>query len=84
MPNSLDLAANVDKFLARLTDEKLYQRLSKAIDQLKDSTFPYGAVKLAGSQDTYRLRVGDYRILYRVYPNRIHVAFIAHRREVYR
>jgi mRNA interferase RelE/StbE len=46
---------------------------------------PRGIVKLAGSDD-YRVRVGDYRIVYAVDDAEqvVIVARIAHRREVYR
>jgi len=46
---------------------------------------PFGVAKLAGHDD-FRIRVGDYRIVYAVDDeNRlVIVARIAHRREVYR
>lgn len=42
--------------------------------------------KLADSTDFYRLRIGDYRVIYQLYPddNRIVVKSIAHRRDVYK
>jgi mRNA interferase RelE/StbE len=45
---------------------------------------PRGAVKLRGSDDVYRVRVGDYRILYRVLAGTVLIARIGHRRDVYR
>jgi len=46
---------------------------------------PTGSVKLAGRED-YRIRVGDYRIVYAVddAADRVIIARIAHRRDVYR
>jgi len=45
-----------------------------------------GSVKLAGSKATYRVRVGDWRIVYEIDDARcmVIVTIVAHRREVYR
>jgi mRNA interferase RelE/StbE len=72
---------------------KAYRRLQKpvkdrvraAIDALADDPRPPGAVKLAG-RDDYRVRVGDYRLVYAIDDSDrvVLVARIAHRRDVYR
>jgi hypothetical protein len=36
------------------------------LEELKNDPFPQGAAKLQGRDDTYRIRVGDYGILYEV------------------
>jgi mRNA interferase RelE/StbE len=56
-----------------------------AIDALALDPRPAGAVKLAG-RDDYRVRVGDYRIVYAVHDGErvVIIARVAHRREVYR
>lgn len=56
------------------------------IDALADDPRPSGAAKLKGSENTYRVRVGDYRIVYTIQDNVLLVTVIkvAHRREVYR
>lgn len=63
----------------------LRERIAQAIDGLAADPRPQGAVKLAGRGD-YRIRVGDYRIVYAVDDDErfVLVARIAHRREVYR
>ena len=45
-----------------------------------------GSVKLAGAEATYRVRVGDWRIVYEIDDarRRVFVTIVAHRREVYR
>jgi mRNA interferase RelE/StbE len=60
-------------------------RITTAIDSLALEPRPAGAVKLAGRGD-YRVRVGDYRIVYAVDDDErlVIVARIAHRREIYR
>ena len=63
----------------------LRERIASAIDGLAIDPRPRGAVKLAG-RDDFRIRVGDYRIVYAVgdAERLVLVARIAHRREVYR
>jgi mRNA interferase RelE/StbE len=41
-------------------------RVATAIGRLSDEPRPPGVRKLAGSDDVYRVRVGDYRIIYSV------------------
>jgi mRNA interferase RelE/StbE len=41
-------------------------RIAKKIDQLADNPRPGGAVKLSGAGEFWRIRVGDYRIIYQV------------------
>jgi len=61
------------------------ERIGKAIDALAADPRPPGAVKLSGHDD-FRVRVGDYRVVYAVDDTErlVLVARIAHRREVYR
>ena len=61
------------------------ERFGAAIDALAADPRPHGAEKLAG-RDDFRIRVGDYRIVYAVDDTErlVLVARIAHRREVYR
>jgi len=64
----------------------LRERVRRAIDALAlaSDSRPAGTVRLAG-RDDYRIRVGDYRVVYAVDAERlVIVARIAHRREVYR
>jgi mRNA interferase RelE/StbE len=63
----------------------LRSRVRDSIDALPTEPRPPGVVKLAG-RDDYRVRVGDYRIVYSGddAEHLVIVARIAHRREVYR
>jgi len=62
------------------------QRLKTAIDRLASNQYPPGVGRLKGQDRLLRIRVGDYRILYRVVEDRLVVLVIrvGHRREVYR
>ena len=73
------------RFLLRLKDTKLKKRLDDAIEVLSDDPRPPGCRKLAGTSDRYRIRVGDYRIIYRVDDGKVTVLVlvVGHRREVY-
>jgi mRNA interferase RelE/StbE len=73
------------RFLLRLRDVKLKKRLDDAIEALSDDPRPHGCRKLAGTSDRYRIRVGDYRIIYSVDDGKVTVLVlvIGHRREVY-
>lgn len=61
-------------------------RVMAAISLLADEPRPQGVRKLAGSRGAYRIRVGDYRIVYQIEDGvlLVYVVRVAHRREVYR
>ena len=71
--------------LKRLPPQVL-SRVDKHLLALAQDPRPPGVEKLSGSTLSYRLRVGDYRILYEIHDEILHVLVIkvAHRREVYR
>lgn len=60
-------------------------RVLDAIDDLQDDPRPHGAKKLAGEQRAWRVRVGDYRVIYDVLDSELVVTVVraGHRREVY-
>ncbi len=64
---------------------RLAQRINEAIAGLANEPRPVGAKKLVGIEG-YRIRVGDYRVLYVVNDeSRLIVVYrVKHRREVYR
>ena len=61
-------------------------RIVPRIKQLAVNPFPKGAKKLRGEDTVYRLRVGDYRIVYEVDTERrvVDLLFVRHRRDAYR
>ena len=58
----------------------------KRIEGLRTDPFPRQAVKLSDTERLYRIRVGDYRIVYEVdtQAKQIVIHYVRHRREVYR
>ena len=67
-------------------DTRIRIRLTAAIDTLADDPRPSRSIKLAGGSGEWRIRVGDYRIVYEIHDGRLLVLVVrvAHRREVYR
>lgn len=66
-------------------DTKLYSRFITAIEGLK--TDPYQGKLLKGSlKGDYSLRIGDYRVIYTIYKNKLIVCIIdlGHRKEIYK
>jgi mRNA interferase RelE/StbE len=61
-------------------------RIALKIEALRDDPSRAGCKKLSGLPDTWRVRVGDYRVIYQVQHGilLILVLTVGHRREVYR
>ena len=86
MPYTVSIKPKAEKYLAGLRDARLYVRLREAIYCLAEDQHPPGSVKLQGEGELYRVRVGDYRIVYQI-QNAVLVVLvvqIGHRREIYR
>lgn len=60
-------------------------RIISKLEELSEDPFPRGAVKLQGREGVYRVRIGDYRILYEVFTSDrlVLVEKIDHRSRVY-
>jgi mRNA interferase RelE/StbE len=66
---------DAEKVLAKLPRD-LGMRLRNAIKELAQNPRPRGVKKLQGHHDVYRRRVGDWRIVYAVYDERLVVLII--------
>ncbi len=79
------IARRAVKSLARLPRRE-QQRIRAAIDLLADEPRPPGCVALKGEDRAYRVRIGDYRIVYEVHDDHLVVLVVrvGHRRDVYR
>jgi len=66
-------------------DKKVIPVIKSAIASLADNPRPYGYKKLKG-EDAYRIRVGDYRIIYEINDNEILVIVVSvgHRKNIYK
>jgi mRNA interferase RelE/StbE len=70
----------------RAIDPQWIPRIISAVEALANDPMPSGCKKLVGSDWTYRIRVGDYRVVYDVHNAKLAVSIIRvrHRRDVYR
>ena len=60
-------------------------RIVQKVEALRDDPFPPGCTKLTGSERAWRIRVGDYRVLYEIFTGVlvVEIVRVGHRREVY-
>lgn len=85
MAYEIHLTRSAKRQFGRLPAE-MKRRIAAAIDGLMEDPRPPGCIKLSGPENLYRLRVGDYRIIYDIQDEAVTVLVvkIGHRREVYR
>jgi mRNA interferase RelE/StbE len=83
MAHSIKFKISADKVMDALPEQQS-TRILRAIRKLADNPRPSGCKKLKG-RDEYRIRVGDYRVIYEIHDDVLIVLVIkvAHRREVY-
>ena len=84
MPYRIDYAPAAAKQLRKF-DREIYVRIRPVIDALGDNPRPSGCTVLT-VEKRYRIRVGDFRIVYEIHDSRILVLVvrIGHRSNVYR
>lgn len=82
---TIDITKSAEKELAKIPTQYADKIVGK-IRLLADSPYPNGCKKLAGSEHSYRIRIGDYRVIYTVFDDKlvIQVIKVGHRKEVYR
>lgn len=83
-PIVVEFRPGVEKILKKI-DNKNRKRIAVAIELLRFDPIPPNAVRLSGEQ-SYRIRIGDYRVIYTYEGRRllITVIHLGHRREIYR
>lgn len=84
MPYSIIYTSSAAKAL-RKVDRMTARRLVQGIEKLANDPRPQGCVQLKGGDGEFRIRVGDYRIVYEVEDEQliILVLRLGHRREIY-
>ena len=65
---------------------RAFSRILEKIEDLYETPIPHGARKLSGTDSLYRIRVGEYRVIYEVrHQQRLVILFyVRHRRSAYR
>ena len=84
-PYEIEFQPSVRKDFRKLSPDSA-SRILPRIEELATDPFPSQSIKLKGSEYLYRIRVGDYRIVYAVDldAGKISIYHVRHRREVYR
>ena len=80
------IVSNAARKEALALPRDVQERIRPAIAALAGEPRPHGCEKLKGSEGFYRIRVGDYRVVYHVDDDEtiVTVTRIKHRRDVYR
>jgi mRNA interferase RelE/StbE len=81
----VELTREPEKFIRR-QNRKTQIQLTSALRKLASQPRPKQAKKLAGMDDLYRVRAGDYRIVYKIEDKKLLVLVVrvAHRKEIYK
>ncbi|MFZ4503892.1 MAG: type II toxin-antitoxin system RelE family toxin [Methylovulum sp.] len=82
---SVEIKKSAQKTLLGLPAQ-IVENITLIIDSLIENPKPHGSKKLAGADNTYRIRSGDYRIIYTVFNSEliVEVIKVGHRKEIYR
>jgi mRNA interferase RelE/StbE len=66
-------------------DDAVFTRIDRRILALAENPRPAGCKKLRGYKDQWRIRIGDWRVIYLIDDSakRISITRVAHRREAY-
>ena len=67
-------------------DPQVARRILKQIEALVTNPRPSGVVKLEGASDLWRIRVGEWRVVYRISDRDrlVDINAVRHRRDAYR
>ena len=68
MPYAVEIAPAAEREFRRLP-RTVQMRLAPLIDALATNPRPRGVKKLSGMENRYRIRQGDYRVIFEVYDN---------------
>jgi len=81
----LEYKSSVKRELRKLSRADRILIVNK-IELLKTTPRPEGSAKLKGSRDLFRIRHGDYRVVYQIKKNYLLIIIIriGHRREIYK
>ncbi len=81
----IEFASRAQRMLRNLSAD-VQHRLDPAIQALRHDPRPPGCIKLSGEEFLWRIRVGNYRIVYQIQDNELLVLVVkvGHRREIYR
>ncbi|MES2769187.1 MAG: type II toxin-antitoxin system RelE/ParE family toxin [Bdellovibrionota bacterium] len=81
----IEISSTAEKALKKIPKKDLV-RIVSLIQTLAINPFPSGCKKLSGEEETFRIRQGNYRIIYEIRKNKLLILIlkIGHRKEIYR
>ena len=74
---TIEYAVRAEKELRKVRDVRISRPIQAAIAALADDPRPVGVKKLVGPSGLWRIRVGDWRVVYRVEDGRLVVVVVA-------
>ncbi|MCX7086971.1 MAG: type II toxin-antitoxin system RelE/ParE family toxin [Methylococcales bacterium] len=85
MTYSIELKKSAKKSLSVLPKHSALA-IQILIDELSENPYPHDCKKLVGSEHTYRIRSGNYRVIYSIFDNQLIVQIIkiGHRKDIYK
>lgn len=85
MRYTIEIASSALKSIGALP-RNMQVRIRRAIDALAENPFPPKVKKMEGEDGMYRIRIGDYRVIYEVHGHLLVILIlrVGHRKDVYR
>jgi mRNA interferase RelE/StbE len=85
MPYEIVIKPTAEKSLDKLP-HPIRRRIVDVLKELRNNPRPTGVVKLAGDENMWRIRIGNYRVVYEIQDDRLIVLIlrVAHGKDVYR
>jgi mRNA interferase RelE/StbE len=64
----------------------MISKIVSAVDNLSSNPYPQGVRKLVNTENSYRIRIGDYRVLYNIVEKKliIEIIRVRHRKDIYK
>ncbi len=80
------VSRRAERGLDRIKDNNILGKVVRKIDELAQNPRPSGVRKIMGSDIDYRIRMGDYRIIYQINDSErvVEIRGIGHRKEIYK
>lgn len=85
MNYEVEIGSAAEKEIGKL-DSIAVKRVDKTINKLRQNPLPPGAIKLEGADEGWRVRVGDWRVIYEIDDSAklVKIRHVRHRSEAYK
>ncbi|MEH2213409.1 type II toxin-antitoxin system RelE family toxin [Nostoc sp.] len=85
MSYKVEILRSALKQLKKIPSE-LQERIQIKIDDLATEPRPNGVKKLKGKENAYRIRIGEYRVIYDIFDDLlvVNVVEVGHRKNIYK